>query len=72
VTDHGSDGLAALGLSGAAPVSDPRRGRHLVVLSMGLAVTLGLAAVLLLVALPPIAHLLADIFLFITRWLTGK
>jgi len=64
--------LADLGLSGAAPVTDPLRARHLIVLGSGIAVTVATAAVLLVVALPPVANLFADIFLFITGLLTGK
>jgi len=70
VADQEPDGLAALGLSGAPPTNDPLRSRHLVVLSVGLALTLASAALVLLVALPAVAGVIADILEFLTRQLT--
>jgi len=67
-----ADGLAALGLSGPPPTNDPLRVRHLVVLGIGLAVTLASAATFLVVALPAVANLFADVVLFITRLLTRR
>jgi hypothetical protein len=71
VADHEADGLAALGLSGSPPTSDPLLVRHLVILSIGLAVTLAAGAVLLVVVLPAVAEVFARVVVFITRMLTG-
>jgi hypothetical protein len=46
--------------------------RRVIALAAGLLIVLILVAAVLMLVVPPVANAFADVFLFITRWVTGK